>query len=218
MQTVIAIYLFDAIAFIKGYRFVKVRTKQQYEDMDKVYNEEGFSFPEHLQADIQKYKAGALNFIAYHKGIPAGTIRLASPKIVNRAYDHYGVDKEGKHHEIQSLVVSKDFRDGAQFVMLGLVKKIYTYSIANSIPTWSACGKRSLYLTMRKYCKKMEVIDVDFKKINHPVTQFLYANNIVETYFIMEVSGFKPDEILKKLVKKLLKKSPALHLINGKIF
>ena len=112
--------------------------------------------------------------------------------------------------KFKSLVVSKNFRDGAQFVMLGLVKKLYTYSIANSILTWSACGKRSVYLTMRQYCKNIEVVNVDFKNINHPVTQYLYANNIVETYFIMNVAEFKPSRIFKKLLRRLLKKKKIL--------
>jgi len=202
----ISIASFNAVATAKGYRFKKVDSDEEYDEASAIYNEEAFSFPEHLEADIQRFKAGTLNFIAYHKNDPVGMVRMANPKVINRAYEHYGVDKEGNHHEIQSLVVSKDYRDGAQFVMLGLVKELYVYSVKNSIQTWSACGKRDIYLTMRKYCKDMRVVDVDFKNIDHPVTRYLYANNIVETYFIMNVAAFAPWTILKKCVKKLRKR------------
>ena len=202
----LALVLFSIVAAKKGYRFTKVRTEKEYNDANDLYNGQAFSFPEHLREDVQKYKAGTLNFVAYYKDIPVGMVRLANPKVINRAYEHYGVDLEGAHHEIQSLVVKKEYRDGAQFVMLGLVKELYVYSVANSIHTWSGCGVKNVYLTMRRYCKKIEIIDVDFKSIDHPVTQYLHANNIVETYFTMEVDGFSPWQILKKCIKKLVKK------------
>ena len=82
----LVIYLYDLLATAKGYRFVKVQTKEQYEDVDKIYAMEGFSFPEHLQEDLKKYKEGTLNFIAYYKRIPIGTVRMANPKVVNRTY------------------------------------------------------------------------------------------------------------------------------------
>ena len=201
-----ALLLFDFIAAIKGYRFVKVATEKEFNEANDIYNEEGFSFPEDLEDDVKKYKAGTINFIAYYRNEPVGMVRLADPRIINRAWEHYGVDKDGLHHEIQSLVVRKEYRDGPQFVMLGLVKKLYVYSIGQSIRSWSACGKTNVYMTMRRYCKKTAVIDIDFKSINHPVTQYLYANNIVETYFTMEVASFVPWEILKKYIKKTVKK------------
>jgi len=207
---------FNAIAFFRGYTFKEVVTEQERADFDMIYNEEGFSFPEELMADIQRFKAGTLNYIAYKKGVPAGLVRMANPKVINRAYEHYGVDKEGKHPEIQSLVVRKQFRDGTQFVMLGLVKKIYTYSLAHGITTWSACGKRNMYMTMRRYCKDIEVIDVDFKSVDHPVTRFLCANDIIETYFVMQVAAFAPGKIFKKLAKKVLKNITGKLNINLK--
>src|ERR1043165_9356048 len=136
MADKLAIRLFDVLAAAKGYRFELVDTVAASKDIAVIYDEEGFSFPEELEEDVRKYKAGTLNFIAYYKNIPVGTVRLADPRVVNRAWDHYGVDKEGQHHEIQSLVVRNGYRDGAQFVMLGLVKKLYVYSLANGIKSW----------------------------------------------------------------------------------
>lgn len=199
----LSLIAFDLVAWMKGYSFKKTGIDEK--DANVIYDEEGFSFPEELTEDIQRFKAGTLNYIAYYKGEPAGLVRMADPKVINRAWEHYGIDKEGRHHEIQSLVVRKQFRNGAQFVMLGLVKKIYTYSVANGIKTWSACGRRNVYLTMRRYCKDIEEIDVDFKGIDHPVTRYLVANNIVETYFVMGVGAFAPYLIFKKCVRKIIK-------------
>jgi hypothetical protein len=202
----IALLLFDCIALKKGYRFRKVVTEQQQMEANSIYGE-GFSFPAHLEDDIKKYKAGTLNFIAYYKSTPVGTIRLADPKVINRTYEHLGIDKDGEHNEIQSLIVKKEFREGAQFVMLGLVKKVYAYSVRNAICTWSACCKHTVYLTMRRYCKNTQVVPVDFQAINHPVTQHLYANKIIETYFTMEVASFVPWDIFRRFVRKKIRKA-----------
>lgn len=204
---------FDIIANLRGYRFTIVTTEKEYADANRVFDAEGFSFPPHLDEDVQRFKKGTVNFVAYYRGTPVGMVRLANPKIINRAYEHYGVDREAAHHEIQSLIVRKEYRDGAQFVMLGLIKELYVYSVARGIDSWSACGKRNVYMTMRKYCKGINVIDIDFKNITHPVTQYLYAHNMVETYFIMDVNAFAPWQIFKKCVKKLLKSKR--HNIQG---
>lgn len=211
----IAMLVFDMMAWSKGYTFKEVTTPQENDDATTVFASEAFSFPPHLDSDVQRFKKGAVNFIAYHKGLPVGTVRLQNPKIINRAWEHYGVDKNGDHHEIQSLIVKKEFRDGSQFVMLGLVKCLYAYSLANSITTWSACGQKSLYMTMRRYCKNIKVIDIDFQSTLHPVTKYLYQHGKVETYFIMDVKAFAPLQILKKVAKKLARKSSIIEKIGN---
>lgn len=213
----LALFLFDIVGSQKGYRFKKASTDTELDAANRIYEEQAFSFPTHLEAEIQKYKAGTVNFVAYYNNAPVGMVRLANPKVINRAYELYGLDIAGEHYEIQSLVVKQGHRDGAQFVMLGLVKELYVYSIANSILSWSGCGVKGVYLTIRRYCKKSEVIDVDFKKINNPITQYLYANSIVETYFTMEVASFEPWQIFKKFIKKSAKKWAVTEFIRTAI-
>src|SRR4051812_11835947 len=65
-----ALLAFNIIAKVKGYTFKKVTTDNR--DAQLIYDEEGFSFPAELEVDIQRFKAGTLNFVAYHKGVPAG--------------------------------------------------------------------------------------------------------------------------------------------------
>jgi hypothetical protein len=206
IQDVLSMCLFDLIAGVKGYTFKRVTSEQAHSDIDKVYADEGFSFPETLQEKVRSYKTGTVNFIAYYKNIPVGTVRLADPKIINRPYELYRVDVAGEHYEIQSLLVRKDYRDGSQFVMLGLFKAMYAYSVSHNISSWSSCGARNVYLTMRRLCKKIEIEQVDFKSIDNPLTQYLYQNNIIDTYFTMEVASFEPWNILRKFVKQLVKK------------
>jgi hypothetical protein len=217
LKNKLALLVYDTIALSKGYRFVKATTKKEHEDAGVIYSEDGFTFPESLKHDIQKYKAGTVSFIAYYKNTPVGVVRLADPNVINRPYELYGVDHEGKHYEIQSLTVRKGYRDGAQFVLLGMVKKLYAYSISKGISSWSACGTNTIYLSMRRYCKKTEVTEIDFKSISHPLTSYLYAHNIIETYFTMDVSAFAPWLILKKCVKKIVKKWDVTQLLRGSI-
>lgn len=212
----LALRIFDLITEVKGFSFQKVSSAREINDANAVYNEEAFSFPEELRETISGYKKGTIYFVAYHYDKPVGMVRLADPQVVNRPYELYGVDVEGEHYEIQSLVVKKGYREGTQFVMLGLFRAMYGYSVKHGIYSWSSCGARSVYLTVRRFCKKIEVEDVDFGAINHPVTQYLFANNIIETYFTMEVAAFEPWLILKKFVKQQLKKMELPQLFSKK--
>lgn len=213
----IALVFFDVLANLKGYEFRQVYAESELADADVIYNEDGHWFPKEVSDDLERYQAGALNIIAYRWGVPAGFVRLGNPKVMNRAYDHLGIDKDGLHPEIQSLIVSKDFRDGAQFVLLGLVKELYTYSVANNITTWSACGKHNLYLTMRRYCKDMRVVKLDTGSMEHPVAQYLYARKMIETYFVMKVSAFAPYSIVKRCVRKMVKKWNLVDTLRTKL-
>ena len=201
----IVLFIFDILSFFKGYRFEQVASEEESRAADRLYDADGFDFPDNLLPEVRKYNTGARCFIAYYKGELVGVVRLADPKVVNRAYDHYGVDLECEHNEIQNLVVKKEHRDSTQFVMLGLVKEMYVYSVRNAVKTWSACGKRNVYLTMRRYCKDIQVTDIDCGAIDHPLTQYLDRNNIIETYFTMEVASFAPAGILGKYITRSLK-------------
>jgi|GEM_PF-2855627 len=201
-----AVTVFDLVSEVKGFTFKKVSSRKEIEDACAVYSEEAFSFPEELQESISVYKKGTINFVAYYNNTPVGMVRLADPAVINRPYELYGVDVAGEHYEIQSLVVKKDFREGTQFVMLGLFRAMYGYSVKYGIYSWSSCGARNVYLTVRRFCRKITEEEVDFGAINHPVTQYLFANNIIETYFTMEVAAFEPWRIMKKFVKQRLKK------------
>jgi len=202
----LALASFGAIAGKNGYRFKKVTGKKEIETANQLYSEEAFSFPDELKEKVSSYKRSAINFVAYHNGVPVGMVRLADPKVINRPYELYGVDAAGAHHEIQSLVVKKEYRDGTQFVMLGLFKAMYAYSVRHGISSWNSCGARNVYLTMRRFCKKIEAEDINFAAIDNPLTQYLFANRIIDTYFTIEVSAFEPWGIFKQYITKLTKK------------
>lgn len=212
-----AIAIFDAIATLKGYSFKLARTETEIQQATNIYNEQAITFPEHLLEENESFKIAAINFVAYYKGTPVGMVSLGNPKIKNRTYAHFGVDEKGECFEIQGLVVKKEHRDGSQFVMLGLVKTAYQYSMKNGIHYWIAGSTQSLYLTMRQYCKKIEVIAVDYKKLTNPVALFLAENNYVNTFFIMDLTDFKPWKILKRFIKKRMKKLGAYIYIKEKI-
>ncbi len=212
----VALLTFNVIAAQKGYQFKKVNTQKEIDDACQVYNEEAFSFPDELKDKVSSYKKSAINFVAYYKDEPVGMVRLGDPKIINRPFELYGVDVTGEHYEIQSLVVKKEFREGTQFVMLGLFKAMYVYSRRQGIISWSSCGARNVYLTIRRFCKNISVEEVDFGAINHPLTQYLFANNIIETYFTMEVSAFEPWQILKKFIRQVVKKWELPQIISIK--
>jgi hypothetical protein len=206
----LALLLFDCIAFAKGYRFRRVVSHEQQKEADVIYDDDGYSFPDYIKSKIQKYKVGTTYFIAYHKDTPVGTVGISNPEVINRAYEHLLVDKNGEHHEIQSLSVKRKYRDGAQFVMLGLLRKVYGYSVDSGIKTWSACGNQAVYLTMRRYCKDIQVIPIDFNAVNtldNPVTRHLLTHKIIETCFIMPVTTFSPWDILRGFLRKKIRKA-----------
>jgi len=218
----IALKTFDIIAAKRGFTFKQVETAEEMADINHLYAEEGFSFPDELKPKVIKYKKSTINFIAYHNKMAVGMVRLSDPNVINRPYELYGVDEAGKHYEIQSLVVKKKFRDGTQFVMLGLFKEMYEYSRRNSILYWNSCGARNVYMTMRRYCKEIQQIDIDFDSIRNPLTQFLFTKKIIETYFTMEVDSFEPWKILKKFLRHSVRNAaksiqvPELSILKNK--
>lgn len=202
----LALSTFYLVAQKKGYSFSQVRSPYDYKQAEDFYDTEGLSFPASLSVKVHNYKAGSIYFIAYQHSKPVGVVRLGNPKVVNRPYELYGVDKEGVHHEIQSLIVNKEQNNEAQFVMLGLLREMYIYSLKNNIKSWSCCSPRSMYLTMSRYSDTIETTEIDFSKIDTPLTQFLYNNKIIETYFTLDVSSFSPWVILIKFIKRSIKK------------
>lgn len=207
----LALLLFDLLAFAKGYRFVQVRTPEQGRHFELVYEEEGVSFPVDIKEKLNQYKEGTVRFIAYYKNQPAGVVRLGNPKIANRPFGLHGVDPEGRHFEIQSLVVSKDFRDGSQFVMLGLFKTLYCYSLSHGILSWIACSNRNVFLTIRRFIKNVQIIAVDFNDNAYPASRCLRDRNVFDTCYSMQVIDFSPWGIFKKFIRFVAKKS---HLFS----
>lgn len=202
----IAILTFDFLTWCKGYRFQQVQTAQEIQDFQEVYDTQGFVFPEDVKQTVKSIKSDSIKFIAYYKDLPVGTIALANPKVYNLPFEMLGVDAAGEHFEIQSLVVRKEYRDSSQLVMLGLFKSIYAYSLKHNINSWIAVGMRGVYLTMRRYCKDMQDLKVDFTKQTHPLTKYGYENNIFDTCFTIPVASFSPMSIFKLFVKHRLRK------------
>lgn len=216
LKNKLALLLFDTIATSKGFCFREVRNETQQGDIDNMYAEEGFTFPDELSDKVRSYKVAGVNFIAYYSGEPVGMVRLADPGVINRPYELYGVDVQGEHFEIQSLLVKRNYREATQFVMLGLFRKMYGYSVKHGVTSWSSCGLRSVYLTMKRFCKKIEVEEVDFANIQHPLTQYLYTHNIIDTYFTMEVTDLEPWDILKRCIRLMLKKMRQAEIFDFK--
>jgi hypothetical protein len=201
LLNLLALQLFDLLAWVRGYRFTTVKTAEEAADFMLINDQAGFAFPPEIAARLQVYKNGAERFIAYHRNRPAGIVRLADPKIVNRPFELYGVDPTGEHFEIQTLVVAPDFRDGSHFVMVGLFKAMYCYSIARRIPSWISCSTYGVYRTMRRYSREIRRVEVDFANSNHPVTRWLHANGVFDTCYTMPVSSFSPWQIMKRIVR-----------------
>lgn len=201
----LVIQFFNMIAFFRGYRFKIVTSEKEMADFETIYHEDGFSLPPQLQRMNARYKAGAISFIAYYRKTPIGTARLGNPKIKNRPFELFGLDEKGEHFEIQSLMVKKGFRDGAHFVMLGLFKAMYVYSVKHAIPSWISGSTRSVYLTIRRYNKRIQILEKQCKHINNPLTDYVYANDIVDIYYTMNVADFAPVLIFKKFIRHFMK-------------
>jgi hypothetical protein len=203
----LALSLFDLLARSKGFRFVEVKTPQQHDDFYALQHDDGFSFPVEIENAIAKYKAGGVRFVAYCRDRPVGTIRLADPVIANRPLELYGVDPEGESFEIQSLVVAKSFRDGSQFVMLGLFRAMYGYSRRHGIHSWISCSTRNVYLTMRRYSREIRLLPIDFERHPNRVTRYLYNHGIFDTCYTMPVASFAPWPIWKKHLRYRMRTS-----------
>lgn len=199
---------FNIIAFFKGYRFKQVENGSEFHDFETLYASGGFHFPEELEAKVNEYKHAAVNFIAYYKGVPVGTVRLGDPNIKNRPFELLGIDEKAEHFEIQSLMVKKEFRDGTHFVMLGLFKAMYVFSIKHSVSSWISGSTRSVYQTIRRYNKNMKIIEQNQQNFESPVANYLFANNIIDFYYTMQVKDFSPQNIFKIFLNQLIKQVP----------
>lgn len=202
----VAITIFTWATRAKGYSFRQVNSVKEYEDANNIFDEEGYELPEMFMKEMDMYKKDTIKFIAYYKNEPIGTVGLANPRIVNRPYELHGVDEEGTHFEIQSLVVRKEYRDGSQLVMLGLFKEMYRFSVKNQISSWISFGMRNLYLTIRRYNKEIRLVDICEENNKQPLTMYLYDNKIFDTCFTLEVASFAPWNIFKMFVKQRAKK------------
>lgn len=201
ISNLLAIKVFNLIAWTRNFRFQQVASMQEEADFIAVQQLEGFDFPEEMEEKLAVYKNGGVRFIAYLGRKPVGIIRLADPQIVNRPLELYGLDAEGQHHEIQHLTVAREYRDGSQFVMLGLFKAIYQYSIRHRIQSWISCSTRHVYRSMRRYSHDIQLLDVDFEHFEHPVTRYMYRRGIFDTCYVMQVNGFSPVRILRRFLK-----------------
>lgn len=199
----IAILFFNALAFLKGYRFKEAKTASELKDFETAYKADGFYLPSQLDQMMKEYKSGATHFIAYYRGKAVGTVRLGNPNVKNRPFELHGLDEKAEHFEIQNLMVRKEYRDGSQFVMLGLFKAMYVFSKKNNVFSWISGSTRSVYQTMRRYNKKIEILEHNYHTIRNPLTDYLYANNILDFHYTMRVADFSPKAILKKFISKL---------------
>jgi hypothetical protein len=205
MINFLVINCFKLIVWWRGIKILPLNQPKLEADMKAIYDQHGFVFPNELQPFVDKYKQGTISFIAYIQNQPAGIVRLGNPNVVNRPYELYGMDKTGESYEIQSLVVCPPFRSGSQLVMLSLLNAIYQHALVNNIQSWCAASRRDVYLTMRKFNPTIQLVDIDFKNIQHPLTQYLVKHKIIERYYRMDVDGFNPSQILTLLIKKLLR-------------
>jgi len=201
-----AIGFFSMYAKMKGYRFSVVNTEAENADSDKIFNEGGYKLPESFRQEMEVYKTDAIKFIAYYKNKAVGTVGLADPGIRNRPYELHGIDQNGEHFEIQSLVVSKEHRECTQLVLLGLFKEMYAWSLRNSVKSWISFGLRQLYITMRRYNKNICLVGLNENNYRLPLAHYLYENNVFDTCSIMKVEDFTPSRICAKFLKKRLKK------------
>lgn len=175
-------------------------------DADGIFKDEGYKLPENFEKEMELYKKDTIKFIAYYKNEPVGTVGLANPKLANRPYALHGIDEKGDHFEIQSLIVSKKHRECSQLVLLGLFKEMYTYSIKNSINSWISFGLRQLYLTIRRYNKRICLVNINGNASEVPLANYLYEHNIFDSCSIMRVEDFQPGKIFLKFMKKRVRK------------
>lgn len=212
-----AMLLFDLLAYLKAYRFAEVKTPKETDDFNALNQEAGFLFPPDIETRIKPYKDGGVCLIAYHHRQVAGIVRLADPAVANRPFDLYGVDAEGRYFEIQNLLVAPAYRDGSQFVMIGLFRAMYAYSRQHHITSWISCSTRNVYRTMRRYNKNIQVLEVDFSNTNNPVTRYLYEHNIFDTCYTMQVADFSPWKIFVKHLKYKVQNAQIIPLLKFKI-
>ncbi len=201
----VAISVFGAIARMKGYQFRLVATEKEKMDAEWLFRTQGYKLPSDFEREMYDYKPEAIRFIAYHMDKVVGTVSLADPAAINRPYLLHGLDADGEHFEIQSLIVSKDHRECSQLVLLGLFKEMYQWSLKNGIRSWISLGLRQLYITMRRYNKQIKLLPIGAENRSHPIAAWLFANHIFDSCAVMYVEDFSPFRILMKFLKKRLK-------------
>lgn len=201
-----AIVFFSCYAKARGYKFSLVTTAGQNAAAEKIFDEGGYKLPVNFADEMEPYKEGAVKFIAYHKNKPVGTVGLADPKVANRPFHLHSIDEKGEHFEIRGLVVSKEHRDCTQLVLLGLFKEMYIYSTRNAIRSWISLGLKSLYLTMRRYNRNIQMVTITENNYRMPIAAYMYKHNIFDSCSVMNVADFSPYKICAKFIRKRAKK------------
>ena len=201
----IAICSFSLISFLKGYRFLLVGSMREESDFEKVNQGAGVPYTPEIASKLRIYKNGGVRFIAYHGKKPVGTVRLGDPNIINRPFEVFHVNEDCLHYEIQNLSVVKEYREGSQFIMLGLFKAMYCYSRYNRIESWMGFSTYGVFRTMRRYNKDIRRVDIDAGVTANPIARFLCRRGIVEICYTMSVDSFSPSCIFMQFLKYKLK-------------
>jgi hypothetical protein len=194
-----AVTVFNIMAARRQFYFRQVATPEDFADINRLCGE--------LEPNQQPitYKKSTVNFIAYCNNIPVGMVHLCNPTSATRSADLYGPDGNFKYYDIQNLLVKNMDGASTQFIMLGLFKEMYSYSIKHFVLYWNANGCRNVYVTMRRYCQEIERIDIDFDSIRNPLTQYMATKKITGARVSMEVAAIEPWKILKKFVHNTIK-------------
>ncbi len=203
----LSILIFNILATCKGYRFEQVKDLQDCNTANLFYSSEGFVFANPSKEKIRLNRAGVVCFLAYHKDVPVGVVKLVDPHKVNLEYEVYGMEETGIDYEIQHVLVKKATGVDHAFVLLGLFKAMYQYSVSNTILTWSAEGVRDIYMTLRQYCNMQQVTGTGMDNRKNPLAKYLRTKQITESSFTMEVAVFRPFEILTKNIVQRIRRT-----------
>ena len=212
---ILTLNIFVLILRMKGYKTIRAVSERQMKHAlsvkHEVYaNELKWIFPDECRDWIDKNNKHSIIFIVYHNNIPVGTASLFDPKGANRLYDGYGINENCESYEIGSLAIKKEYRGAQMFVFLSMFYYLYEYSRLNSIKKWLAITSKALYLTIKKFTKSIELIDVSTSRGKDPIGA-LYHNvakklNPSVVCYTIDVDSISPWRIAKDLIKDTLKK------------
>ena len=221
----LAVRLFDAaamglypfVARALGYRFRTGNDHDLVRDAHAVHgvvwSEKGMAPPPGAASVAARYdRAVSTWIVAYHRGVPVGTmalldLRRASVTLeIARKLPPPDLDLDTTR-EIARLAILRAHRGGAQTVMIGLLREMLAWSVANDIAMLFSGALPTLFEVYRRFNPTARIVEpADDHAPEDPTLARYFENIRAEAargiHFTFEVAGASPWNVFSRFLRR----------------
>jgi len=196
--------MFDIISTLKGYRFKRIDSVEECSDANHFYDMEGAGCDKPSKEKVRMGRIGKINFAAYHNGKMVGAVRLSDPWIASQGHEIFGFDDFGIVYEIEGLAIKAGGDINKTFVMLGLFKTMYLFSVKHFILSWSANNMKNVCNLLKGFCSAANHDSSTERNDEYPPKDYHVTKKIRSTTFSIDVASLEPSIACKKYISQWL--------------